>query len=490
MIKPNQSYVLGMSLQVSLVLLFGYNVFAIPHPQTSAFSLSSNILNYIFTSNYISYTYIILLILNIGLFTQKIIIGQRSNRRLRENNIPASDTLVDTIAQWKAKMGIRRHIRVIIQDSIISPFTKGVLKPIILLPLSFLNGLEMKEMEAILLHELWHIKRYDYLFLNLQLWMEKIMYFNPFFLLISKAIHEDRELACDINSINTNNSNSINYIDALLFFYKIKQTGPIASPTELSLTGRHSSELANRAAYLLEGKKSKRFQASIGMNTIAITALILSTFSLDKKQPISANNTNKISTSIAAVNKQPIKEIVDQPLVKNRLNVQPILKDEKTTTKETENIENKSIIKIKNKRKTSKTIQQSPDRNNNNVIAENNTDKRVNPLVRMTSYIQTANTKEATFKLLEINANRAVFALVDIQDPEQLNLIFSKTVDNISNHFPIESSAYQYSSVSNNGHSIESSSIELKSIDYKFLLIKRSNAIYLAVSPSITSNQF
>src|SRR5690606_2055815 len=61
------------------------------------------------------------------------------------------------------KIGIKKQITVGITSGINTPVTIGFFKPIILLPVSVTNHLSTEQAETILLHELFHIKRNDYL---------------------------------------------------------------------------------------------------------------------------------------------------------------------------------------------------------------------------------------------------------------------------------------------------------------------------------------
>ena len=61
-----------------------------------------------------------------------------------------------------------------------SPVTIGFLKPIILLPVAALNSLTPQQVEAVLLHELSHIRRYDYLINLVITLVHTLFYFNPF----------------------------------------------------------------------------------------------------------------------------------------------------------------------------------------------------------------------------------------------------------------------------------------------------------------------
>jgi hypothetical protein len=94
-------------------------------------------------------------------------------------------------------MGIRKPVHVYISDLITSPVTIGFLKPIILMPIAAITNLSEKQVEAVLLHELAHIRRYDY-FINLLInFIRTILYFNPFVKLFSKTIEREREKSCD-----------------------------------------------------------------------------------------------------------------------------------------------------------------------------------------------------------------------------------------------------------------------------------------------------
>lgn len=101
---------------------------------------------------------------------------------------------VDKIAR---QMGIRKNVQVWISEWVTSPVTIGYLKPVILLPMAAVNQLSMPQMEAVLLHELSHIRRYDYL-LNLVLnLIRTFLYFNPFARAFVKIVEGEREKSCD-----------------------------------------------------------------------------------------------------------------------------------------------------------------------------------------------------------------------------------------------------------------------------------------------------
>jgi hypothetical protein len=101
------------------------------------------------------------------------------------------------VQRFAERMGIHKPVHVYISDLISSPVTVGFLKPIILMPIAAINNLTVKQVEAVLLHELAHIRRHDY-FINLFInFILTILYFNPFVKLFAKTIEREREKSCD-----------------------------------------------------------------------------------------------------------------------------------------------------------------------------------------------------------------------------------------------------------------------------------------------------
>ncbi|CAN5612962.1 hypothetical protein BH11BAC3_BH11BAC3_26340 [soil metagenome] len=94
-------------------------------------------------------------------------------------------------------LGIKKNIEVWISSYVDVPSVTGFFKPIILLPVAITNDLSVNQVEAILIHELAHIKRNDYIINLFQSVIETVLFFNPFVLLIGKAARKERENCCD-----------------------------------------------------------------------------------------------------------------------------------------------------------------------------------------------------------------------------------------------------------------------------------------------------
>jgi bla regulator protein blaR1 len=112
---------------------------------------------------------------------------------------------------------IRRPIR-FLESAIVSvPTTVGFLKPIVLMPLGLLAQLPPEHIEAVLLHELAHIRRNDYLINLLQSVAEIVFFFNPALLWLSTLIRTERENCCDDIALAAV-KNKTQYIRALVAF--------------------------------------------------------------------------------------------------------------------------------------------------------------------------------------------------------------------------------------------------------------------------------
>ena len=106
--------------------------------------------------------------------------------------------------QWRARFGvltaklnITKSIEFRESARITSPIVIGVLQPAVLIPLGLLTGFSVSQIEAILTHELAHIRRNDYLVNLLQSLAEVIFFFHPAIWWLSEKIRTERENCCD-----------------------------------------------------------------------------------------------------------------------------------------------------------------------------------------------------------------------------------------------------------------------------------------------------
>lgn len=101
------------------------------------------------------------------------------------------------------RMNFSRKIVIHTSTKVVGPVMIGYLKPMILVPMGFFSDLAPAEIEAIILHELAHIKRKDYLHLFIQQIINLIMFYHPAIWLLDKMTKQERENACDDYVVDT-----------------------------------------------------------------------------------------------------------------------------------------------------------------------------------------------------------------------------------------------------------------------------------------------
>ena len=92
---------------------------------------------------------------------------------------------------------LRGRVRLLESTLVDVPTVIGWIKPVILLPASALSGLKPHQLEAILAHELAHIRRHDYLVNLLQTLVETLLFYHPAVWWLSRRIRAERENCCD-----------------------------------------------------------------------------------------------------------------------------------------------------------------------------------------------------------------------------------------------------------------------------------------------------
>jgi murein DD-endopeptidase MepM/ murein hydrolase activator NlpD/beta-lactamase regulating signal transducer with metallopeptidase domain len=107
-------------------------------------------------------------------------------------------------AEWSERfthiaeqMGISRRIRWMQSHFVDVPMTVGWLRPVVLIPCSVLSSLPPLQLDAIVTHELAHIRRYDYVVNLLQSLLEALLFYHPGVYWVSNRVRAERECCCD-----------------------------------------------------------------------------------------------------------------------------------------------------------------------------------------------------------------------------------------------------------------------------------------------------
>jgi bla regulator protein BlaR1 len=152
-------------------------------------------------------------------------VGLRSVSHLKRTNVSrVGEDWENRLLLLAEQLNIQQAIRLMESGIAKVPMVVGHLKPVILIPIGLINSLTATEVEAILIHELAHIRRRDYLVNLLQSLMEIVFFFNPAVLWISQLIRTERENCCDDLTI-AQSRNKESYIRAMVSCEEYKAGG-------------------------------------------------------------------------------------------------------------------------------------------------------------------------------------------------------------------------------------------------------------------------
>lgn len=187
-----------------------------------------------------------------------------------------------------ARMGIKKAVHIWVSEFVTSPVTIGFLKPVILVPLAAINHLTPSQLEAVLLHELAHIRRYDYLINLLINFIQTILYFNPFVKAFVKIVEREREKSCD-EMVLQFQYDSHEYASALLTLEKTKHLQKILI---VAATG-NKNDITHRIETILGVQKKPAISANkiAGLVSAFICILALNLFLLLPAKKSEGNNT-------------------------------------------------------------------------------------------------------------------------------------------------------------------------------------------------------
>lgn len=133
-------------------------------------------------------------LISLILFLNKI---RSINRVLDHSSSVQEKEITDFVDYWRQSFKIRRPVNIFSSDEYLSPFTIGLFRPKIFIPKPLLETTDHKTINAIIAHEMVHIKRFDYVWIRLQNALQIIYFFNPIVWYVNRQIRMARERVCD-----------------------------------------------------------------------------------------------------------------------------------------------------------------------------------------------------------------------------------------------------------------------------------------------------
>ena len=186
-------------------------------------------------------------LLGVWLFSLRLVVGWVAIERLkRVGALPVGGDLRMKVDDLASRLRISRPIRLLESALAEVPAVIGCLKPMILLPIQACTGLPAEQLEAILAHELAHIKRCDYAVNCVQVVIETLLFYHPAVWWMSRAIRQERERCCDDVAVSLCGDRFV-YVRALLALEGLRAQAP-----GLAMAGgAHGGSLRRRILRLL-----------------------------------------------------------------------------------------------------------------------------------------------------------------------------------------------------------------------------------------------
>jgi beta-lactamase regulating signal transducer with metallopeptidase domain len=189
--------------------------------------------------------------------------------RTRRGEIePLSEEMYRQCLLLQQRMGLQRHIRYGQSRGLDSPVVIGWFRPVVVVTTQAITGLSPQQLQAIIAHELAHIRRYD-AFVNLfQVAAEMFLFYHPAVWWVSRRIRIEREVCCDHEALAACGE-PVSYARALTMMEEWR-----AAPSMLMAANR--GPLAERVLRLLgmHGTSARSRVAGLGACVLGIAAAL------------------------------------------------------------------------------------------------------------------------------------------------------------------------------------------------------------------------
>lgn len=164
--------------------------------------------------------------------TVRTLNGLWAIHRLKADAQPVPDVLAARFARAVRRLGLR-NVQIRMHAGIDGPFVVGIFRSVVYLPVSAVMTLSPDQVDAVLAHELEHIRRADFAWNLLQTVLETLFFYHPAVWWLGRTLREQRELACDDAAVRTCDD-PLTYATALLRLEEQRRTTPCLA---ISLNG-------------------------------------------------------------------------------------------------------------------------------------------------------------------------------------------------------------------------------------------------------------
>lgn len=181
----------------------------------------------------------------------RLCLGLAHCLRLRRSQQPLPANLAHLADRLKNKLHITHNVVVASSREITQAVATGIIKPVVLIPAAWVSQLPVSAIEAVLAHELAHIKRWDLWVNLLQRFTETMFFFHPLVWWLSRTISSEREVCCDQFAIQVTGQ-PMRYVETLAHVAGSKTRDEFELQFGNAFIGGKNMNILRRAKMILE----------------------------------------------------------------------------------------------------------------------------------------------------------------------------------------------------------------------------------------------
>ncbi len=196
---------------------------------------------------------------------------RRISAALRESAPLYEGREAATLRRLERMAGTRTPIDLVLSRASMEPGIFGILRPVLIWPEGISKHLEDAHLEAILAHEVWHVRRRDNLAAALHMVVEALFWFHPLVWWLGARMVEERERACDEEVVELGSERQV-YAESILKVCEFCVGSPLAC-----VSGVTGSDLKKRMVYIMTERFARKldFGKKLLLSTAGVLALAL-----------------------------------------------------------------------------------------------------------------------------------------------------------------------------------------------------------------------
>lgn len=247
------------------------------------------------------------------IFTLRFLGGLAYSQRLKHSqHSPMDFEWEEVMNEIQTQFNITQNIQLVESKLVAVPMVIGYLKPMILFPFGVINQLSISEVEAVLAHELAHIKRYDYLVNIVQSIIETLLFFHPAIWWISGEIRRERENCCDDLALEI--VDNLTFAKALAILEQFRLNSIYQRKPQFSMAAiTNKNQLLNRVQRILnQPQKNQNNFRGFFAACILLISFVATSLDAQQVEAIEPKNKSEFPTILTEVDVIESKNIVSE----------------------------------------------------------------------------------------------------------------------------------------------------------------------------------